>query len=136
MGDIADMPDIAGAIAHFGIGARASIATVHQGTGYFAVTPKAPYDGTLSTAEQADQLFEKAEARLSQIGSSKQGLLFVAILLRDIGDVAAFNARWDAWVAGVTPPARACFEARLANPDMKVEMIMVCAAAPGDDAQT
>jgi hypothetical protein len=29
----------------------------------------------------------------------------------------------------MAPPARACFEARLANPNLKVEMIMVCAAA-------
>ncbi|WP_172291979.1 Rid family hydrolase [Pseudoruegeria sp. HB172150] len=116
-------------ITRFGTTARASIATVANGTGYFAVTPSAPYDETLTTAEQARQLFGKAEARLAEIGSSKGAMLFCAILLRDIGDVAAFNAEWDGWVADIAPPARACFEATLANPSLKVELILVCAVA-------
>lgn len=114
-------------ITRFGIGARASIATVAGGQGLFAVTPQAPYDGTLTTAEQAKQLFAKAEARLEEIGSSKGAMTFCAIILRDIADVAAFNAVWDEWVADVEPPARACFEARLANPALKVELIVACA---------
>lgn len=121
------MEDVATLIQRFGQGERASLAVSYNGTGYFAVTPTAPYDPDLSTAEQAAQLLEKAEARLQEIGSDKGKLLFVAILLADIGDVAAFNNVWDAWVAEIAPPARACFEARLANPALKVEMIMICA---------
>jgi|TARA_R110000737_G_scaffold234249_2_gene247226 enamine deaminase RidA (YjgF/YER057c/UK114 family) len=121
-----DMPvSPADLIARFGGSARAALATVANGTGYFAVTPQAPYDGSLSTAEQAAQLLTKAETRLTEIGSSKGALLFVAILLKDIRDVAAFNAIWDGWVADVAPPARACFQAELASPDMKIEMIMI-----------
>lgn len=116
-------------ITRFGGTARASLATVLNGAGFFAVTPQAPYDPALSTAEQARQLFAKAEARLREIGSDKSGMAFCAIMLRDIGDVAAFNAAWDAWVSDIAPPARACFEAKLANPDMKVELIIVCAVA-------
>lgn len=112
-------------ITRFGGSARAALATVANGTGYFAVTPQAPYDPTLSTAEQAEQLLAKADARLAEIGSSKGALLFVAILLKDISEVAAFNAVWDTWIAGVAPPARACFQAELASPDLKVEMIMI-----------
>ncbi len=125
-----DMPvSPADLIARFGGSARAALATVANGTGYFAVTPQAPYDGSLSTAEQAAQLLTKAEARLTEIGSSKGALLFVAILLKDIRDVAAFNAVWDGWVADVAPPARACFQSELASPDMKIEMIMIASCA-------
>ncbi|OSP54787.1 Rid family hydrolase [Pseudoruegeria sp. SK021] len=118
-------------IARFGGSARAALATVANGTGYFAVTPQAPYDASLSTADQAAQLFAKAEARLTEIGSSKAEMLFVVILLKDIGVVASFNEVWDVWVADVAPPARACFQAELANPDMKVELIVIarCASA-------
>ena len=123
--------DLSGLVARFGGSARASLATVANGTGYFAVTPAAPYDAALSTAEQAHQLFGKAEARLAEIGSSKSAMLFCAIMLRDIGDVAVFNEAWDAWVADVPPPARACFEAKLANPAMKLELIIVCAVPEG-----
>lgn len=120
--------DIAGMINRFGIGKRASIAVTHNGTGFFAVTPQAPYDAELSTADQAAQLLAKADARLAEIGSGKDKLIFVAIILADMADYAAVNEVWDGWVADIAPPARACFEARLASPALKVEMIMVCAA--------
>ncbi|MBS7701289.1 RidA family protein [Chelatococcus sp. YT9] len=123
--------DISNLVQHFGVGARASIAVTHNGVGYFAVTPQAPYDGTLPAGDQARQLFAKAEGRLAEIGSGKDKLLFVAIIVADMNDKDAVNAVWDEWVADVTPPARACFEARLASPDLKVEMIMLCAAGQG-----
>ena len=123
--------DPAALIARFGMTARASLAVTHNGTGYFAVTPKAPYDGTLSTAEQTRQLLEKAGARLLEMGSDKNRLLFVALMVRDIADIPVVNDVWDEWIAGCEPPARAAFEAKLANPALKVEMIMIC----GTDAK-
>lgn len=120
-----------GLIQRLGVGSRASLATILNGTGYFAVTPEAPYDGNLPAAEQARQLLAKADVRLGKIGSDKGKLAFVAIILADMADYAAVNEVWDGWLVGVEPPARACFEARLANPALKVEMIMVCAADAG-----
>ena len=120
--------NIADFIGRFGIGKRASSAVTHDGTGYFAVTPQAPYHAGLSTAEQAVQLLAKADARLADIGSGKNKLLFVAIILADMGDYNAINEVWDDWVADIAPPARACFEARLASSALKIEMIMICAA--------
>ncbi|WP_176038525.1 RidA family protein [Brucella tritici] len=119
--------DLSETILRFGVGTRASLATVHNGTGYFAVTPQAPYDPGLGTAEQAAQLLAKAEARLSEIGSGKDKLLFVAIMLADMADYAEMNAVWDEWVADIKPPARACLNAALATPALKIEMIIVCA---------
>ena len=121
-------PDAAELIARFGVGARASLATLLNGTGYFAVTPEAPYDGRLSAAEQTRQLLAEAEARLAAIGSGKDRLAFVAIILADTADCQGMNAVWDEWVKDIAPPARACFEARLASPALKVEMIMICAS--------
>lgn len=123
--------DFSSLIERFGVGKRGSLAVVHQGTGYFACTPTAPYDGSLSAAEQTRQLLAKADARLAEIGSAKEGLVFCAIILANMDDYASVNEVWDEWVAGIAPPARACFEARLASPDLKVEMIMVSAAKAG-----
>jgi enamine deaminase RidA (YjgF/YER057c/UK114 family) len=120
---------LAGLIERFGVGKRASTAVTHNGTGYFACTPDAPYDGALSVAEQTKQLLKKADARLAEIGTDKSRLLFVAIILADMADYAAMNEVWDAWVADIAPPSRACFSAALASPAMKVEMIMVSAVA-------
>lgn len=119
--------DFSSIIERFGVGKRGSLAVVHNGTGYFACTPQAPYDGSLGAAEQTRQLLAKADARLADIGSGKENLLFCAIILASMDDYAAVNEVWDAWVADIAPPARACFEARLASPDLKVEMIMVTA---------
>lgn len=119
--------DLTSIIERFGVGKRGSLAVVHQGTGYFACTPQAPYDGSLSTVCQTRQLLAKADARLAEIGASRKGLVFCAIVLANMDDYAAMNAVWDDWIADVAPPARACFQARLASSDLKVEMIMVCA---------
>lgn len=122
-----DLTDTAGLIARFGTTARASLAVTHAGTGYFAVTPTAPYDAGLSVADQARQLFAKAEARLAEIGSGKNRMLFAAILLSDMAELLEFNAAWDAWLVDVPAPSRACFKAELANPALKVELIVICA---------
>lgn len=119
--------DITSLIERFGVGKRGSLVVSHNGTVYFACTPQAPYDGALSTAEQTRQLLAKADGRLTEAGSSRDRLLFCAIILADMADYAAVNAVWDEWVEGIAPPARACFEARLASPDLKVEMIMIAA---------
>ncbi len=119
--------DFSSIIERFGVGKRGSLAVVHQGTGYFACTPQAPYNGSLSAAEQTRQLLAKAEGRLVEIGSSKERLIFCAIILANMDDYATMNEVWDDWVADIAPPARACVEARLASPDLKVEMIMISA---------
>lgn len=115
-------------ITRFGISDRGSLAVRHNGTGYFAVTPKAPYDGALSITEQAAQLFEKLDARLAEIGSSRDRMLMVAIILADMGDYDAFNTAWVDWLRGTPPPARGCFAATLAKPGLKVELLVICAA--------
>lgn len=120
---------LAGLIERFGVGKRASTAVAHNGTGYFACTPQSPYDASLGVAEQTRQLLEKAEGRLAEIGTNKSKLLFVAIILADMADYAAMNEVWDTWVADIAPPSRACFNAALASPAMKVEMIMISATA-------
>lgn len=118
-------------IARFGGTARASLATSRGGTGYFAVTPQTPYDGALSIAEQGRQLLAKSAARLTEIGSGKDRLLFVATLVTDIDELASFNGVWDEWIAGHPPPARACFEvSRLGNPNLKIEQIVICDTTP------
>ena len=45
-----------------------------------------------------------------------------------MSDFAAMNAVWEAWVPAGQTPARATVEAKLANPDYKVEIQIVAAA--------
>ena len=45
--------------------------------------------------------------------------------LRAVALPDAANTVYDAWVDRANPPARACIEARLADPDLRVEMTVV-----------
>jgi len=54
-------------------------------------------------------------------------VLSVQVLLASIGDFAAMNSVYDAWIDPANPPARACFEARLAAPAFKVEIVVTAA---------
>ncbi|KFE33447.1 RutC family protein yoaB [Thioclava atlantica] len=49
-------------------------------------------------------------------------MLQVIIWLADMADFDAMNAVWDAWVPEGSAPARACGEAKLARPELKVEI--------------
>jgi enamine deaminase RidA (YjgF/YER057c/UK114 family) len=54
-------------------------------------------------------------------------LLAVNVLLPHITDFDAMNNVYDAWIDKTNPPARACFEARLADPDLRIEMTAIAA---------
>jgi enamine deaminase RidA (YjgF/YER057c/UK114 family) len=50
--------------------------------------------------------------------------------LADLADFDGMNAVWDAWVVpGQTPP-RATVQARLANPQWRIEVVVTAAVAP------
>ena len=123
-GKISELKDV---IQRIDGGPRMSMGVRHKDTVYFAVTPQAPYDGNLSAAEQCRQLFQKAQGRLDVLGSSRSNLLFVAIVLANMSDLDEVNAAWDTWIDQKNPPARACFEASLTQPSLKLEMIMIAA---------
>ena len=77
----------------------------------------AAYEGDLARVQD---LLEKA-------GSSRTEMLQVVIWLADMADFAEMNAVWDDWVPAGHAPARACGEAKLARPELKVEIIVTAA---------
>jgi enamine deaminase RidA (YjgF/YER057c/UK114 family) len=64
---------------------------------------------------------------LEKADSDKKHILSVTIYVRDMKDFAAMNEVWDAWVVDGYQPARACVEARMARPELLVEMSVVAA---------
>ena len=86
-------------------------------------------DPTADIAGQTRAVLSQIDALLAEIGSDKTHILSATIYLPDIGDFAAMNAVWDAWVPQGHTPARATVEARLASPVYRIE-IQVVAAAP------
>jgi enamine deaminase RidA (YjgF/YER057c/UK114 family) len=86
-----------------------------------------PEDTSLDIAGQVKQALAEIDALLKRGGSDKSKILSAVIWLADIGDFAAMNAVWDAWVVPGQTPARATVQARLNEPDMKVEIMVVAA---------
>jgi enamine deaminase RidA (YjgF/YER057c/UK114 family) len=112
---------------HIGVGARASEAVIHNGIAFFAITPERPYDPELDAGEQARQALAKLDARLAKLGSSKSRVMFVTIVLQNMGSLDAVNAAWDAWIDPKAPPSRACISATLVSPSLKVEFLVQAA---------
>lgn len=83
-----------------------------------------------SVAEQTGDILKRIDELLADAGTSKEHLVQVNIWLSDIATFDEMNSVWDKWVAPGCTPARATVEARLALPDIKVE-IQVLAALPG-----
>ena len=107
-------------------GPRLSSATVYNGVVYLAgYVADAAMGG--SVAEQTADILAQIEETLIQAGSDKTKLLKVNIWLSDISTIGEMNAVWDRWVVPGKTPARATVEAKLADPDWAVE-IMVEAA--------
>ena len=117
-------------IERHGTTRRYSDVVAHGATVYLVEVPQ-----TLSAdiAVQTREVLGGVEKLLAQAESDKTRLLQTTIYLRDMADYAAMNAVWDAWVPEGTAPVRACIQARLADPDMRVEMVVVAARGTGKD---
>jgi enamine deaminase RidA (YjgF/YER057c/UK114 family) len=83
-------------------------------------------DGATVT-EQTRDCLARVDALLAQAGSSRARILQAVIWLADMSDFDEMNAVWDAWVPEGQAPARACGEARLARPELRVEVIVTAA---------
>ena len=86
-----------------------------------------PEDTSLDITGQVRQALAEIDALLAKGGSDKTKILTATIWLSDISDFAAMNKVWDAWVVPGQTPARATVEARLNDPNMKVEIMVVAA---------
>lgn len=106
-------------------GQRMSRIVKHNGTVYLCGQVAA--DASADIAEQTRTTLEKVEKLLEQAGSDKEHILSVTVYVRDMKDFAAMNEVWDAWVPEGFAPARACVEARMARPELLVEMSVVAA---------
>jgi enamine deaminase RidA (YjgF/YER057c/UK114 family) len=115
-------------IQRIGTSTRWSDAVIHNGTLYVVEVPTAVEAGI---SAQAREVLASLETFLSEAGSSKGHLLMATVYLDDIRDIDAFNAVWDPWLPAGTAPVRACVEARLGKPGMKVEVQVIAALRDG-----
>lgn len=113
-------------IQRYGTTRRYSDSVVHNGVVYLV---EVPANLAADITGQTENLLASIERLLAQAGSDKSRLLMVTIYLADMADYAAMNAVWDAWLPDGSAPSRACVQARLANPEFRVEMVLTAAIA-------
>jgi enamine deaminase RidA (YjgF/YER057c/UK114 family) len=110
-------------INRFQVGSRMSQAVVHAGTVY--ISGQVADDRKTPLEKQTQQVLAKIDALLKAAGTDKSKLLAVNVFLPHITDFDAMNKVYDVWIDKTNPPARACVEARLADPDLRIEITAI-----------
>jgi enamine deaminase RidA (YjgF/YER057c/UK114 family) len=113
-------------ITRFDPSKRLAAAVRHNDTLYLA--GQTAINETGSIEEQTREVLAQIDALLAKGGSDKSKLISINIYLASIADFAAMNSVYDAWLDKANMPARATVEARLASPNLRVEMTAIAAA--------
>lgn len=108
---------------------RLSRIVIHRDTVYVAGVTSTAAGGI---AAQTRDVLDKIDGYLARANTDKTRLLSVQIWLKDIErDFAGMNEVWAQWAPPRAMPTRATCEARLAGPEMLVEIIVTAATRPG-----
>lgn len=93
--------------------------------GFVFIAGQVADDRKAGIASQTRDVLAKIDALLAEAGVTRAQLVAVNVFLPHIVDFDAMNEVYDAWLDPANPPARACVEARLADPDLRVEITAV-----------
>ena len=106
-------------------GQRMSQIVIHGDTIYLA--GQVADDASADITVQTRQVLAKIDALLAEADSDKRKILTAQVWIASMGHFARMNEVWDNWVPEGHAPARACIEARLASPDLLVEVGVIAA---------
>jgi enamine deaminase RidA (YjgF/YER057c/UK114 family) len=112
-------------ITRLHVGKRLSEVAIHNGTVYLA--GQIAEDTSADIGGQMREVLGHVDRLLAEAGSDKTCILMAQIYITDMAQFPGMNEVWDSWVAtGHTPP-RATVEAKLANPECLVEVVVTAA---------
>lgn len=86
-------------------------------------------DANQGIQEQTGSMLAKVDDLLERAGSSRKHILSATIYIKSMDLFAQMNQVWDEWVPDGHAPARACVEARMARPELLVEISVIAAVA-------
>lgn len=112
-------------IQRFEVGNRFSEVAIHNGVVYLA--GQVPLDETADAYTQTQQVLAEIDKWLAKANTDKSKILMATVYLKEMTDYAEMNRAWDEWVAENNAPPRAAVEAKLANPNWKVEIVVTAA---------
>lgn len=104
---------------------RMSQAVIHGNTVYLA--GQVADDPEASIEEQTRQVLAHIDRLLQEAGSERNKILSAQIWLKDVADFDAMNRVWESWVTPGHEPTRATGQVTLADPRLRVEVIVVAA---------
>ncbi|AMP04474.1 RidA family protein [Collimonas pratensis] len=113
------------AIQRLHVGKRLSEVAIHNGTVYLA--GQLAEDTTQNIEGQTRESLGHIDRLLNEAGSDKHHILSCQIYLADVKDFDGMNLVWDEWVSVGNAPPRATVEAKLARPEILIEIIVVAA---------
>ena len=102
-----------------------SQAVIHGDTVYLAGVVAKNVENDIKG--QTKEVLDEIDRLLAKSGSSKSKVLSAQIWVTDIRNRAQMNEVWTAWVDKANLPARACVEAKLADPKALVEIMVIAA---------
>ena len=114
-----------GSVKRLHVGARLWESAIHNGVVYLA--GQIAEDMTQSMYHQTREVLGHIDRLLQEAGSDKSLILSALVLVSDMSQFDEMNRAWDEWVVQGHAPPRAAFEARLAYPELLVEMKIVAA---------
>jgi enamine deaminase RidA (YjgF/YER057c/UK114 family) len=76
---------------------------------------------------QTEEVLADIDRLLAKCGSHKSKVLSATIWVTDIRNRAPMNEVWTRWVDPKNLPVRACVEAKLADPNALVEIMVIAA---------
>jgi enamine deaminase RidA (YjgF/YER057c/UK114 family) len=113
------------AVQRFHVGARLSEIAVHNGTVYLA--GQIAQDTKQDIAGQMREVLAHIDRLLAEANSDKSLIVSTQIFISSMEHFPGMNQVWDEWVAEGNAPPRATVEAKLANPECLVELVVVAA---------
>lgn len=81
-------------------------------------------DSSAGIKGQTKSVIKQIDALLAKCGTDKSKIVQAQIWVPDIKLRAEMNVVWKEWNAGKDLPARACVEAKLADPKLLVEIMV------------
>lgn len=112
-------------IQRFHSNGRLSEAAVYNGVVYLA--GQVPENTRADAYQQTKEVLGFIDGLLEEAGSAKSWILSAQIFLADMQDYAEMNRAWDEWADKQNAPTRATVEAKLADPEWKVEIVVIAA---------
>ncbi len=102
-----------------------ALAVAHGNTAYLADVVAKGLDKDIKG--QTKEVLDEIDRLLGKCGSHKSKVLQAQIWVTDIRNRAPMNEVWTAWIDPKNLPARACVEAKLADPRALVEIMVIAA---------